>query len=119
MEMKKIYYAHSLAIYNTQQETRDLDLITKLFIDYTIMNPNTIEVQKAYKGKMDLFKIMIEECDLFIFRALPNGKIPAGIAKEIGYAQDIGMEILELPCLTGRTMTVDDTRQFLKEIGAR
>lgn len=117
--MKNIYYAHSIAIYGTKQEARDVEIIKRVFPDDSIINPNTPDVQSQYHGDMDIFKSIVQKCGIFVFRALPNGKIPAGIAKEIECATDVNIPIIELPCFTERTMTVDDTRQFLKETGVR
>lgn len=117
--MKKLYYAHAICIYNTQQEVIDLEIISKIFNNYEIINPNSDYVKDNYKGDMNFFKDIVQECDLLVFRALPNGKIPSGIAKEISYADEKEIISIELPCYTGRIMSVEDTRQFLKEIGAR
>lgn len=116
----KIYYAHCVAIYNTPTEKRDLDVIVKLFPNAEIYNPNNEECQVGAKEKgMDFFKDLVQGCDMTIFRALPNGKIPSGVYKEIKWTEEIDNPVIELPCYTGREMSVDDTRQFLKEIGNR
>jgi len=46
-------------------------------------------------------------------------KIPAGVYKEIECAIAKHIPVIELPCLTERKMSVDDTRLFLKECGIR
>lgn len=117
--MKKLYYAHAICIYDSKQESRDLDVLEEVFDEYLVVNPNSKYVKENYQGDMDFFKNMVQECSLLVFRALPNGKIPAGIAKEIDFANEASIPVIELPCYTGRVMTVDDTRLFLKEIGAR
>lgn len=116
----KIYYAHCVAIYHTPQEQRDLDLIKKLFPNAEIFNPNNEECQTVAKEKgMDYFKDLVQGCNMLVFRALPNGKISSGVYKEIEWTNEISNPVIELPCYTGRAMTVEDTRQFLKEIGSR
>lgn len=58
--------------------------------------------------------------DVVAFRALPDGRIPAGVAKEIEWAQANGIPVIELPAnLSGRKMSVEHTREYLREIGVR
>jgi hypothetical protein len=116
----KIYYAHFIGIYSTLQEERDLNIIKAIFPEAEIYNPNNSEAQQGYKERgMDYFLDIIVNCDLLIFRGLPNMKIPAGVYKEIECAITNLVPVIELPCLTERKMSVEDTRQFLKEIGSR
>jgi hypothetical protein len=119
-----IYYAHCICIYDTEQEKRDIAIIKRLFPNVEILNPNNPEVPEHYKRKgMEYFRELIQEkCSILIFRALPNGRIPAGVAKEIEYAKEYNIPVIELPCytnFTNRVMSVEDTRLFLNEIGYR
>jgi hypothetical protein len=116
----KIYYAHCMAIYDTPQEERDMTLLYELFPNAEITNPNNPMCDAGAKEfGMDYFKSLVEAHDLIAFRALPNGKIPSGVWKELEWAGEFGKMIIELPCFTGREMSLDDTRFFLKEIGQR
>lgn len=121
----KIYYAHCLAIYNTHQEARDLATLRAL--GFEVFNPNqpridqTIREMKA-AGRddyMEYFRAILSDCQVFAFRALPGGAIPAGVRKELNWALEMGLPILELPTLVGRTLSLDDTRQYLAEVGQR
>lgn len=115
----KAYYAHCIAIYDTKQEDRDIATLTSL--GYEVVNPNSVECSEGYKEKgMDYFKQFAESCDVVVFRALPNGKIPAGIATEISYFIKLLKPVIELPsCMLSRTINVEETREYLKEIGLR
>lgn len=116
----KIYYAHCIAIYNTPQEQRDLNLIKLLFPAAKIYNPNNDKAQEGAKEDgMDFFKPIVQMSDLLVFRALPDGKIPAGVCKEIEWAKEVQIPVIELPGFVGRQMSVDDTRQYLRELGTR
>jgi hypothetical protein len=54
------------------------------------------------------------------FRALPDGTIPSGVAQEIKWAGEAGIPVIELPsAVNRRTLTLDQTREYLKEIGQR
>ena len=68
---------------------------------------------------MDLFQELVLKCDLLIFRCCVNGKIPAGVLKEINWAKENSIFTLELPSFINREMSVDDTRNMLLEMGTR
>jgi hypothetical protein len=126
----KVYYAHCMAIYNTQQEVRDVALLSSMGFD--VLNPNCPELSQTVRqmradGKsstniMDFFMKIVasEDIDALVFRALPDGSLPAGVAKEIKVAEECGKPILELPSgNTRRTLSVQETREYLREIGQR
>lgn len=115
----KCYYAHCLAIYDTPQEKRDINLLESL--GFEVFNPNCQECQDGYKDQgMDFFDKILNDCDILAFRSLPDGRIPAGIAGEIAYMVAIARPIFELPSgILKRTISVDETREYLKEAGQR
>jgi hypothetical protein len=127
----KVYYAHCLGLYNTPQERRDID--TLLFFDFIVVNPNCAEVQekcdwiKANSVQpdpgaevMEYFKKFALECDAIAFRALPDGSIPAGVAKEIAMFKAEDKPVIELPtAVLKRTLSVESTREYLGEVGYR
>jgi hypothetical protein len=120
-----------MAIYNTPQEQRDIELLEGL--GFEVLNPNSPKHIKAVekiqeKGKtcfgannsgvlvMEYFTNLVEKCDVVAFRALPDGRIPAGIAKEIG----CGKTVFELPSgIVKRTISIEETREYLREAGQR
>lgn len=111
----KIYYAHSISIYNTKQEERDIKTLELL--GFEVVNPNKEIHQKNYKSKgMDYFVELVKACDSIAFRSHPNGDIPTGIYKEL----QTDKPIIELPSsINRRQLTVDETREYLKEVGFR
>ena len=124
--MTKCYYAHCVAIYNTAQEQRDIVTLRTLGLE--VYNPNNPEVDAAVRAMkasgnddyMDYFKNLVEACDVFAFRALPDGRIPAGVALELMTAMKHKMQVLELPNgVLGRMMSVDATREYLRDVGQR
>lgn len=125
--MKQVYYAHSVALYGTPQEQRDIKTLESLGLK--VFNPNQQKLQDDFNEQKEIdymlafeqvFLHSILECEVFAFRALPDGRIPAGVAKEIVYAQEQGKTIIELPSnVIDRYMEVDATRLFLEEIGQR
>lgn len=122
----KVYYAHCIAIYNTPQEARDIDTLRQL--GFEVYNPNNSEVDATVKrlkaeqntNYMDIFWELIATQDALAFRALPDGAVPAGVSKEIGMAERMGKPVFELPSALGRrTITLEQTREYLAEVGQR
>jgi hypothetical protein len=123
----KVYYGHCQAIYGSPQDKRDVETLTRL--GFEVVNPSSPEhVEMADKMKatgkgervMDYFVSLVTGCDAVAFRALPDGAIPAGVAKEIERALGAGKPVIELPsCVLRRTLTVEQTREYLREIGQR
>ena len=122
---KKIYYAHGVYLYGTRQENRDLHQIERMFPNRELYNPNNPEAKKAYSSLVGCMKmryfydIIISSCNILIFRSTPYGRIPAGVAAEIKTADDCGIPIIELPSVLNRTMSIEETGQYLYEIGNR
>ena len=126
--MKKVYYAHFMGIYNTPQELRDIKTLHDLNLE--VLNPNTEEIQKEVEESLNhlsymemwekVFTSRIETCDVFAFKALPDGRIPGGVAMELKTALKLGLTIIELPSgMHSRFMGKDDTREYLRDIGQR
>lgn len=118
MAKRKVYYAHSLYLYGTSQEARDIELLEQL--GFRVVNPNSEEF--AYmegwnsKDRMTRFFEIAAGCDLIAFRALPDGKITAGVAKEI----KAGPPVIELPSgMNRRGLTIQQTVETLQELGER
>lgn len=57
---------------------------------------------------------MLRTCDAVAFRSIIN-KITIGVAKEIQYAQEHKMPIIELPTLTSdRFLTMEETGTYFR-----
>jgi len=129
MKKLKVYYAHSVAIYNTPQEERDIATLKAL--GFEIVNPNSPKIEAQYSGMLGKvpYEVMFDEvfgnavraCDLVAFRAIPSSnRIGSGVALEITYAEEAELPIIELPgCLNSRRMTVEETKEHLRECGHR
>jgi hypothetical protein len=69
---------------------------------------------------MEAFKPYVAGANALVFRAFPDGSIGAGVAKEIAWAQEAGLPVLEIPRQIGRrTLTTEQTREMLAELGQR
>jgi hypothetical protein len=106
-------------LYNTPQDKRDIDLLEKM--GFEVINPNKEVFQEKYKAVgLDAFMPAIEESDGVAFRSFPDGKISAGVCKEIIHAYANNKFVFELPTLTSsRYLSVDDTRTYLSLLGQR
>jgi hypothetical protein len=114
--MKTVYYAHCMDIYDEPQETEDLVLLSDL--GFRVFNPNNgltqVHVSLAKEKGLDVmeevFLTAVQNCDLLAFRAQPDGRLAPGVAKEIMYAADAGMPIVQVP--TGMKMEVIPVREI-------
>ena len=92
----KIYYAHCVSLYGTPQEQRDLETLWGM--GFNVINPNCEACRLGYEREgVGFFRRFADECDAMFFRALPDGRIPAGVAGEITFFQDKNKPIFELP----------------------
>ena len=128
MSKKKVYYAHNMGLYNTAQEERDIYALEKM--GFEVVNPNTPAISDEFKSAttvlsykdafVSVFGGAISECDVFAFRALPDGRIPSGVYWEMELALEEGQAIIELPhSPASRKMNPEQTREYLREIGQR
>lgn len=115
----KCYYARPINLYNSEQDKRDIEIIKK--IGFEVVNPNKEDLQERYKSEgMSVFLEAVSDCDALAFRSFPDLRIPAGVKKEIDKAIELGKVVFELPTITdNRSLSVDDTRLYLKLIGHR
>ncbi len=113
----KLYYAHCMAIYDTPQEERDVAFLES--IGFEVFNPNCPRCKEEYDHSgMSYFTDIVKECDGIAFRALPDGRITAGVCSEIMANGD--RPLIELPGgLLSRGMSWDETKEYLREVGQR
>lgn len=123
----KVYYAHSMHLYNTKQEQRDIHLLEQL--GFEVVNPSCKEISDGcatYKEKygganvMKYFDSIIDGCDALAYRGHIDGRIPSGVGYEIKYAMDKNKPLFELPTLyNSKFMEVGETKQYLELLGNR
>jgi len=115
----KIYYARPISLYKTKQDERDIKLLEDLFT--VVVNPDKEELSLRYaKEGMDVFIEAVKDCDALAFRSFPDGKISAGVKKEIDTALLLNKPVIELPTITEtRVLSVNDTRSYLTYLGYR
>lgn len=115
---------------NPQVQARCDEIKTRFKNDqlYGFWDPQRNQQQPRLTGFLDageaimklVFEPIVRSASVVAFRALPDGRIPAGVQQELLWARDAGARFLELPSnVLGRGMTIANTREYLREIGVR
>ena len=121
MQEKKAYYARPISIDGTPQAARDMALIESLgFAPYPVSEDKAEAIRQYRAGGMEAFKPYVLASQALVFRAFPDGSIGRGVATEIEWAQAAGIPVMEIPRqIARRTLSVEDTKAMLAELGQR
>jgi DNA polymerase III epsilon subunit-like protein len=98
----RIYYAHSMQIYESKQEKREIKAIKKIFPKAEIVNPAKYEKKwKKLSGKEVIAKCLelISNSDIVIFSAIEQDSkdfVGRGVYVEVKFAQEIKKDIYYL-----------------------
>lgn len=119
--MKKAYYARPISIDETPQEGRDHALITAMgFEPYPVGDEKRAVLAEYRKIGMDAFKASVLASQALFYRAFPDGTIGAGVSQEIAWAIENSIPVVEIPRqIARRTLTVEQTKAMLAELGQR
>lgn len=92
----KIYYAHAMCIYGTEDEEIEKGHIQVHFPEHDIVDPgsyaNNIEKRS---GGMEYCKKLVSNCDALVFTRL-LGKVTAGVGIEVHHALSQKKPVYEL-----------------------
>ena len=123
----KVYYAHPITEYGTEQESRDLVTLAKL--GFEVLNPNQASTASAYKAAREkanaeaplsdpfaeVFKPLVLSCDAVFFRSFADGRIGSGVLQECEWAHQAKKPVLEFPTFNRvRCMTISETRERIR-----
>lgn len=126
MKKKTVYYAHFMGVYGTLEEKENVVTLERLGL--TVVNPNNPSVAEEFSKArkrhskylpafMEVFGKMVEECDIFAFQPMENGKLSSGVFLELEHAIKLDKPIIELPnygkSLSKRKMSVEETLKAL------
>jgi hypothetical protein len=89
--MKTLYYAHSIRIYDTRKEKKELRLIKKEFPDYKIINPADIKLTGSSAEIMQAYLNIVKTVDALVFSEYLE-HIGKGVFLEIDMAVDKDIE---------------------------
>lgn len=100
----KIYFGHPINTYDTEEESRLLEIIQAYFKDYEIENPNQDHHQEGYlgyrkehgSGMQYFLGIVLPDMDAGVFRAFQDGMLGAGVYKEAEWLESNGKPIFEV-----------------------
>lgn len=131
----KLYFAHPINTYNTEDEEKILHLLesNRIFSKYQIENPNQPCHQEGYKqltlagqNGMQYFFNLVSKCDGVVMLPFANGSIGAGIAGEAEQAFKEGKPvfIIDLQTLMVeqvsnldnlKVLSIEETRARLRD----
>ena len=114
------YYARAVHLHGTGQEGRDLKALRAL--GYQVVDrggsvegrvqPIAVDINPAQMART------MNQCQVLMFRAFPDGSIPAGVANEIQCAMTHEVPVLEFPVRMGsRFLDMHATNAFLSQSG--
>lgn len=124
-QKKKIYYAHNMLQYGSNIEAQDIETLEKL--GFEVINPNHPDNEAEYfKRKKEqpgkeftVFTDLVKTCDFLAFRSI-MGRISAGVGKEIKFAKEHNLPIIEMPTITtDRFLTVEETIEYCRPLGVK
>lgn len=117
----KAYYARPISVDGTPQAVRDKELICAMGYEPYPLGAELDEALEEYREiGMKAFCFCVKRCDLLVFRAFPDGSIGSGVAKEIAWAVEFGIPVVEFPRqVERRTLSTKQTKDMLSELGQR
>ena len=119
-----VYYSHPKTYKNSAESEQDIGLLEAL--GYGVISPYDPKFSDLWQEEGIKFgKVLVDMCDYVAFRPLSNGKIGAGVGKELGWAIELQKPILEMPSafpfdentLKERLLSIDETVEFFNTIG--
>lgn len=113
---KKAYYSHAKILVKTEQEKADIETLEKA--GFKVDNPYHAKYSEWWETEgIEFGRVLIEANDVFVFRALPDGTITAGVAKELKWAEEANKPIIELPyALSERVArSIENTVEYYKK----
>jgi hypothetical protein len=117
----KAYYARPISIDGTPQAERDMELIRALGFEPFPVGQEKEQALVVYRQiGMKAFHPYVVDSNALFFRAFPDGSIGAGVAQEIAWAEETFLPVVEIPRqIARRTLSPEDTRAMLAELGQR
>jgi hypothetical protein len=130
-----IYFAHPINTYNTEYESRAIDIIKDKFPNSNIINPGEQLHQDSFKEYvssspkeyMGFFRDLVNECSVIVYLPFKDGKVGAGVRYEIYHLnkrfdeiyeinpEDFSIRKVNMSYVDDNTLTVDETRQRVRQ----
>src|SRR3989338_10132895 len=123
----KIYFGHTVDIYNTPKERELVAIIEKAFLQYDVENPNHPVHEEGYQtyktekgsGMKYYFEKVLPSMAAGVFQPFADGKFGAGVFGEAKFLHEQGKPVYEitlegvvrkLELDASRTLSVEETR---------
>jgi len=93
-----IYFGHPRLYYNTKWETKAIQMITKKWPEFIILNPNQRQrfEKSVQKSGFKIFYTLTNRSEFGVFMLMENGKWGGGIYKEAERMEQQGKKIYEV-----------------------
>jgi hypothetical protein len=107
----RVFYSHSMMVYDTDDEQIEKELIRNTFSDFGIVSPKFYEgdnekmeddMDKLFEGndgkkveEMEFYKKIVSSCQMLVYSKWKN-ETASGVAIEVNHAIDIGIPVFEL-----------------------
>ncbi len=101
---KKIYFGHTVDLYNTPKEGELIAAIERALPQYAVENPNQPVHEEGYqtakretgKGMSYYFEKVLPKMDAGVFQPFADGKFGAGVFGEAEFLHEQGRPIYEI-----------------------
>jgi hypothetical protein len=121
--MNRIYYAHCIKDYDTDKANQNKESLRNM--GFQVIDPSIklydSKVNKMRKeGKtsaeiMDFFLGVVGNCNHLAFALTDEGKVSAGVGKEIEIMKQKGGTIIQMPNLNSlEVMSIEETRNYIR-----
>lgn len=113
----KVYYAHPISSYNTEQEADDIRFLKSMGL--TVVNPAKLsKFVKPMQYKMKYFCGLVQKCDCLAFRSFSDTRIGSGVLLEIKAMKEIWGFVFELKpsIMSDRKLSIPQTKTRIERI---
>lgn len=104
----KIYFAHPVSEYDTENEAKAMDFIRSTSPEAEIINPNKAVHAEAYRQiGMDYFISLVKKCDQLFAMPFPDGRFGMGVYTEAVAMMNKNGSILEITVQQDGTVKIN------------
>jgi hypothetical protein len=91
----RIFYSHSMKLYGSAAERRDIALIEKRFAGSEVVDPSALQSQVEVGRETEFFLMLLDTCDSLVF-VRHFGNVTMGVKPEVEHALSTGKPVYEL-----------------------
>jgi hypothetical protein len=114
----KLYFAHAMCVYGTDDEKRELAFIRTHYQEAEIIDPGSYEDHpEKTKDSMAFCYKLLDGCQIMIFTRCLD-KVTVGVGQEIIYALQKGIKVFELD-REGKLIKITEPVAFIDRLETR